>query len=69
MVVPSAKDSIPSPGLTNVGGPTMTPNNFMATAGEADTVRNLKSPDMITEGSQFSLYEKRLFSTSVRPHT
>ena len=51
---------LPSQGT--LPGPTSVPDatNIASGVNEADMVINLKPPDMISEASQFSLYEKRL---------
>ena len=59
-MVPGVQDTIPGSRIISEGGPTAMSINSAATGDEADTIRNLKPPEMITEGSQFSLYEKRL---------
>ena len=59
-MVPGVQDTVPGSRIISEGGPTAMSIDSAATADEADTIRNLKPPEMITEGSQFSLYEKRL---------
>ena len=58
-MVPNVQDTVSGSRIMSEGGPTAMINSA-STADEADTIRNLKPPEMITEGSQFSLYEKRL---------